>query len=460
MYNSKLLEVFKKFDETKINNFSQYINIYKSKRENATIKLFELIHSEFPNFESKKLEKNRAHKYLFSAKSYDEKRMLNIMSDLLKMTEEFIAFLYAKNNQLENQFYLLQFYLENDLTKFFDATYKQTQELIAKMPEDMDLLAFNYKLEWINLLYQLKYNTRYANYQNAKKTLKDFIISQEYKLDTLNYTNLYHDDLEHKELSVLAKFYKSLHELIVEQNDAVYFQNKEEIFKNFNNISKNELKLIVTIIIDYCIKKVNQKESFFNNELLVWYDFLEEQHIILEANNTISAAIVKNYITVATHDKQFDRAIDFIERFHSYLDENEKEDVYNYNKANILFHQDKLEDALVLLNTAKYKDIFYKISSKRLYIKLYFELSKINEKRYFDVMDSTINAFRKYVYTTKEITEQFRERNKNFYKYISKLVNLPTNEKAKLIALQDEINKDFSCSDKDWLLNKIAEIVK
>ncbi len=125
-----------------------------------------------------------------------------------------------------------------------------------------------------------------------------------------------------------------------------------------------------------------------------------------------------------------------------------------------MFHQHKLEDALVLLNTAKYKDIFYKIDSKRLYIKLYFELSKENEKRYFDVLDSTINAFKKYVYTTKEITEEFRERNKNFYKYITKLVNLPANEKAKLTALRDEINKDFTCSDKDWLLNKIVEIVK
>ena len=26
--------------------------------------------------------------------------------------------------------------------------------------------------------------------------------------------------------------------------------------------------------------------------------------------------------------------------------------------------------------------------------------------------------------------------------------------------LQEEINKDNACSDKDWLLNKIAEILK
>lgn len=459
MYNSKLLEVFKKIDEPKINNFSQYINIYKSKRENATIKLFELIHAEFPNFESKKLEKNKAHKYLFPTKTYDEKRMLNIMSDLLRITEEFIAYSYAKNNLLENQFYLLQFYLENDLTKFFDATNKQTLEAIEKMPEDMNLLAYKYKLEWINLHYRLKYNSRYANYQEVQKALNDFTISQQYKLDTIHHTNLFKDDLVHKELSMLARFYKSLHELIVEQNEEIYFQNKEEIFANYINISKSELKIIVIIIIEHCIRKINQKESFFNNELLIWYDFLDEQGIILETNNTISIAHLKNYISVATHDKQFDRAIEFIERFHPYLDEDVKEDVYNYNKANILFHQKKFEDALVLLNTAKYKDIFYKIDSKRLYIKLYFELSKENEKRYFDVLDSTLNAFKKYVYTTKEITEEFRERNKNFYKYISKLVNLPANEKAKLAALQVEIKGDTACSDKDWLLQKIAEII-
>ncbi|MFN8283016.1 MAG: hypothetical protein U0U67_07355 [Chitinophagales bacterium] len=460
MYNSKLLDVFRKFDETKINNFSQYINIYKSKRENATIKLFELISNEFPNFDSKKLEKKKAHKYLFPTKTYDEKRMLNSMSDLLKITEEFIAYSYAKNNQLENQFYLLQFYLENDLTKFFESTYKNTKEIISKEPENMEILAFSYKLAWLNLHYQLKYNTRYANYQEAQNTLNDFVISQQYKLDTLCFTNLYNDVTKEKELSSLATFYQSLHQLIIEQKEAYYFQNKEAIFQKFSGISKNELKLIVTIIIDYCIRKINQKEAYFNNELLVWYDFLEEQNIILEANNTISAAIVKNYISVATHDKQFERAINFIERFHSFLDETEKEDVYNYNKATILFHQNKLEDALVLLNTAKYKDIFYKIDSKRLYIKLYFELSKINEKRYFDVMDSTINAFKKYVYTTKEITEPFRERNKNFYKYINKLINLPANEKAKLTTLKEEINKDNACSDKDWLLNKISEMTK
>ncbi len=460
MYQSKLLDVIRKFDTTKINIFSQYINIYKTKKENSTIKLFELIHAEFPNLDSKKLEKNKVHHKLFPAKTYDEKRMLNCMSDLFKITEDFIAYSFLKTNQPENQFALLHFYLENDLNKFFDATYKETQELITKMPEDMELLAFKYKLGWVYLHYQLKYNSRYANYQEVFDTLNDFTISQKNKLDVLSKINLYDDIKKDASVSFLSNFYTLLNQLIVEQNDDNYFKNKKKIQQHYAEISKSELKIIVTILFDYCIQKINQKIELFNTELLEWYDFLNEQQIILEVNNTISSATVKNYVTLAIHAKQFDRANNFLEKFNSHLGEAEKEDVYNFNKANILFYQNKLEDALVLLNTAKYKDIFYKIDSKRLYIKLYFELSKENEKRYFDVLDSTINAFRKFVYTTKEITEEFRIRNKNFYKHIAKLINLHKGEQTKITTLKKEIEKAAACSDKDWLLQKTAELLK
>lgn len=460
MYQSKLLDVIRKFDTTKIDNFSQYINVYKTKKENSTIKLFELIYDEFPNLDSKKLEKNKVHKILFPAKTYDEKRMLNCMSELFKITEEFIAFSYSKINVLENQLYLLQFYLENDLTKFFDATYKNTKEIIAKEPEDMELLAFKYKLEWLYINYQTKYNTRYTNLQEVSNALNDFTISQNLKLDSLCKINLYDDIVKDFPGNYLSNFYTSINRLIIEQQEDEYAIIKEKIFKNFSTISSNELKIIVIYVINFCIQKINQKIELFNTELLEWYDFLAEHQIILEANHTIYASHLKNYITLAIHAKQFDRANNFLEKFNPYLDEAEKEDVYNFNKANILFYQNKLEDALVLLNTAKYKDIFYKIDSKRLYIKLYYELSKKNEKRYFDVLDSTINAYRKFVYTTKEITEEFRIRNKNFYKHIAKLINLHEGEQAKITTLQKEIQKETACSDKDWLLQKTAELLK
>jgi hypothetical protein len=53
------------------------------------------------------------------------------------------------------------------------------------------------------------------------------------------------------------------------------------------------------------------------------------------------------------------------------------------------------DNALTLLVSIKYKDIFYKVSAKRLYLKIYYELSTNNQKRYFDVFDSALNAYKK-----------------------------------------------------------------
>jgi hypothetical protein len=92
MQNSKLFDVLHKFDRTKINNFCEYLNIYNRKSENKAIKLFQVIEKYFPNLDSPELSKIQVHQTLFAEKTFDEKRILNIMSDLLDLVEEYIAY--------------------------------------------------------------------------------------------------------------------------------------------------------------------------------------------------------------------------------------------------------------------------------------------------------------------------------------------------------------------------------
>ncbi len=452
MYQSKLIDVLSKFDMAKINNFANYLAIYKTKKENAAIRLFELIKDSYPNFNSKKLEKQAVHQHLFPNKAHDDKRLLNIMSDLLEYAEEFIAFFYAKQNTFQNQLYLLQFYLEADLTKLFESTYKQITEQLNNTLEESSLLSFRYQLETLSISYQLKYNERYSNYQEVYNSLNDFYNSQQYKLTNLMAYNLVNDVDKTTSNSKLLSIHQKLNDLIEETADADYPTIKSFVLDNLSLIHKKEYEPIINIFINYCIQKINSKIELFYNELLFWYDFTDTNQIILSPNNTISSATVKNYITCCIRLNLLDKAYDFLQKYVEYLDANEKEDVYNYNLSNILFHQHKYEESLVLLTTAKYKDIFYKISSKRLYIKIYYALCKINHKRYEDVLESSLNAFKKYVYTTKELTETVNTRNKSFYKYASKLVNLHKGEQEKLSALYKELDADLDCAERDWLM--------
>lgn len=459
MYQSKLIQVIKKFDAAKINNFSQYINAFKLKRFNTSVKLFEHIKNEYPDFTSKKIDKKNVHDILFPLKTYDEKRLLAAMSDLLKIVEEYIAFSYAKKNRLENQYYLLQFYLENNMMKYFESTYRQTEDILLESPEDADVLSFKYKLEMLYIQYQLKYNYRYSNYQNAYNTLKDFTVSQHYKLDNLCLINLYNNIDKDNINSRLAKIHQSLNEILLEFNDGKYYECKSAILQSIAYVSKDELRTLVIILVDYCIKKINRKEDVFINELLELYNFLIKEEIVFEPNNTISSALVKNYVTISIRLNKIQEATSFIEKFKLHIDVNERDDVYNFNKSNLLFHQGKSENALLLLNQTKYKDIFYKVSAKRLYIKIYYEFCSQNKKRYHDVLDSSLNAFKKYIYTSQELSDSVRIRNKSFYKYVNKLMNINKNEKKKIAVLLNDVKKDMDCSDREWILSVVYNLI-
>jgi hypothetical protein len=452
MQNSKLFDVLHKFDRTKINNFCEYLNIYNRKSENKAIKLFQVIEKYFPNLDSPELSKIQVHQTLFAEKTFDEKRILNIMSDLLDLVEEYIAYEKSKENTLENKYYLLEFYLENNLNKQFEQTYKLIKSLTDEVGESTDLLAYKLKIEELHIKYQLKYNTRYSDYQQLYNALNDYHISQKYKLDNLCMINLYDDVNKNIVNSKLANIYKKLNTLLLQKEAEIYFQLKAEIIEH-QNINLSELRTIIIIMIDYCIKSINIGHFKFNQELLFWYDYLNQLGIILEANNTISSAIIKNYITISIRLKNIENANTFLEKYKSFIDSNEVEDIYNFNKANIYFEQKDYDNALTLLVSIKYKDIFYKVSAKRLYLKIYYELSTNNQKRYFDVFDSALNAYKKYIYTNKELSDDFRERNKNFYKFINKISNLQEYNNQKTNQIESEILAQDVCLDKDWLID-------
>jgi hypothetical protein len=60
---------------------------------------------------------------------------------------------------------------------------------------------------------------------------------------------------------------------------------------------------------------------------------------------------------------------------------------------------------------------------------------------------------KKYIYTNKELSDDFRERNKNFYKFINKISNLQEYNNQKTNQIESEILAQDVCLDKDWLID-------
>lgn len=148
--------------------------------------------------------------------------------------------------------------------------------------------------------------------------------------------------------------------------------------------------------------------------------------------------------------QKYDFVEQFVEDYKDNLNEHEQEDVYSYNKAHLLYYKKEYERVLQLISTTKYKDVFYRLSSRVLLIKTYFELEKSDET-YFDLLANSVNAFKKYVYTNEEINDYYKTRYKNFIKYVLKLTQL-SREKIQIQKFIDELISNKDIIEYAWLL--------
>lgn len=73
---------------------------------------------------------------------------------------------------------------------------------------------------------------------------------------------------------------------------------------------------------------------------------------------------------------------------------------YAYNLANLYFQQTRYKEAMKLLQTVSFDDLFYSTESKMLLLRIYYEL---NEK---EPMLSLFESFRMYLRRNKQITDE------------------------------------------------------
>jgi hypothetical protein len=204
---------------------------------------------------------------------------------------------------------------------------------------------------------------------------------------------------------------------------------------------------------------VNAKDEPFTAYLFQLFELLIQHNLLLEDNKTITAAIYKNITTIGLRLNKLSFIENFLEEYKVYLPTENKEDVYLYNKANLLFYQKKHEDVLMHLRNSKFKDVFYKLSSRRLQIKVYYTLLKTDES-YFEILQSSNNAFKKYVYTNEEVTDNYKEGNKNFLKFALKLLELNKKQQSKTIDFLAELESANQVAEYDWLKDNATKFLK
>lgn len=460
MYNSKLFELISSLTLDEQKSLLQFLPF--STLSNHTI-LYKLIDFTIQQINIKKrndysLERHNIYEYIFPNEEYNEHKINKLLSDGNKAIEGFIIYLAITKDSFYHKMALINFYQEKRLDKYFENEVKQSIKLTESKKESIKKLVSIIELNEKIYEYETFKNNRQANFQIVYDSIKNYsklaeIIYKNYSLISIN------SDIEDNETtSILYQIHISIQKLLMDHNKMYEFDECYNIIiENKNKIEDYELKDCIIFLISIAIRQVHDGMENAQQRLFNLYAFLIDNVLVLEKDNTITAAIYKNVTTIGLFLQRIDYVENFIETYKNNLPEEVKEDVYSYNKAHLLYYKKEYDNVLQLISTTKYKDVFYRLSSRVLLIKTYYALEK-TDASYFDILNNSINAFKKYVYTNDELNDYYKTRYKNFIKSVLKLIQL-NSDKTQIQKYIEELNANKDVLEHKWLIDSATELL-
>lgn len=472
MENSKLITLLRMLSEKQLKKLLDFVySPYFNKKQEIALFCSELVYFA-PNFEHNKLTKEYIYTRVSGKKTFDEKEMGYWMSDLVKLTEQFIVIEQSKNEDSLYHNTLLKYYVGQKSEKFFLATLRNAHKFQEQYSyrdysfylnqyqiheceneffdrqkkhtgdDSLQKAIDNFDIYYLSL--KLKYSCEILNRRN--------VVMSEYHLRLLDEILIYlehhpHDDIP--PIAIYSEVLKCLRQPDVEEH---FYKLREMLDRYSHFFSHEEARDLYTYALNYCVNKVNRGRIEYTARLFELYKTLIEKGVIYE-NNILSPWTYMNIVTIGVRLEQFEWIEHFINHYKSQLNPAFRENAYSYNLAYLYFHRHEYARTLRLL----FDDVFYFVESKVLLVRSYYEL------REHDALDSLLASFKMYLKRNKLVSDAKRERYLNFIKFVALLTKIWTGDKnvAKIIDdLKEKIKTTANTVNTKWLIEKADEKLK
>lgn len=466
MKDSKSVKFLAVFETAELKEMGNYLKrLYAPKK--SVLKLFNLVKKYHPDFNSKRLEKEKAFSLLFPGEVYNYQKLMDASSELFRLSKEFILWYRMKNDSLEKDMIMLRIYQERNLKKLFLQQISKTQAFVE--PKE-GLWSYLQRMQLNHLLY-FSANSKEifscrpyldaANeeldkfYSISKLMYHGQIITRE-KILGEPFLDILSDSPKTKitsyiqDKNLVITIHALTSQLLEKPSDEIYDQLKPLFFENRNQLFKDEKQSVLNGMLNFAIGKIRADPDKYLSEGFELYKFGFEEKIILE-DGLIGATNFSNIVNIGCRNKNFSWVEYFIEEAKQYLEPSLREDIYKLGAANLKFAEKKYDQTILILRGIQFKTIFHAISSKILLLKAYFE--------YYD-KDFTLtncNSFEQFLRRKKnKLGNKSFMGAKNFVSYVRKILE-SKRDKSDLLK---EFNNLALCDGKEWIKTKLEEMKK
>ncbi|MEO8210157.1 MAG: hypothetical protein ABI840_06320 [bacterium] len=485
MKDIRLIKILKTFTKEELKSFRKFLNSSFCIPSRNTVPLFDYLTTFHPDYTSSKLSKEEIFKKLFGEEIYKDGKLQNLILDLTKSAEYFLAYSIYNEDELEGMLNLSKAYFNKNLYDESNRVNKLIEKkLQPSFSPDKDYIPKLKRLA--NLKYS--YYTQSYNFENISECIKDLFgasvlqfifdyinVVNEMKITGINYGREIKNEFIQKILDGIDfeklirllegspyanSLYIGLHYLgyktITDENNlSYYYLLKDLLFKNLSVLDRYEKWFFFVHLMNYSMQKEDNNIQGFKNEgLNIFKIMLENNAYSSSESQYMDFQIFRNIILSCNSQKEIEWFNYFVEKYTDSLHPDLRVDLKHYAYAHLYFLKNEFEKSLEYASKINEEFFFFKVDIKSILLKVYYELN------YFEQAFHSIDAFKHFIRDNKEIIEDFKNIYRNFIRLYEELIKIKSGQSKKAVFLiKKNIEEEIDIASKFWLLRKAEELI-
>ncbi len=482
MNNSTLIQLFKSLDKADRRQLRKVVTSPFFNQKEDVMALFDYIDKHL-EAGAPKLRKEKAFAAVYPKQKFDVDRLYYPMSALTQ-----IILKYLTINELEQQTPQYHRLLNRALRKRgAEKIYEKTLEDSKTYLNEQPLRNGQFHLDSFILTFGEEFHTKQKLHRDADFGLQDiandfhfYAISETLRLGIALLSHQvvakreYNQPLlaaaltiaeQHLDVPAIATQYfafqtlSAAHQIApahsTEQTvenatdtEGGFFQKlKKEITDNKKLFPETELRDLILVAINYCIRRQNRGELAYIHEALDLFQLGLKEGVLLESG-ILSPYTYKNVLMLALKINKYEWAEQFLVDYKKFLPEKERENLYKYNYAVFNFRKNDFTTAIQLLQEVNLKEVLFNLDARRMLARIYYDLKE------FNALDSYIESSKIYLHRQNDIGYH-KESYINFFRTLEKFLKSDLHVIAVKDKLRQEITETQMIVEREWLLEKL-----
>ncbi len=476
MQKSKLFQILKNLDNKELKQLTHFV---ASPLFNSDSRCSQLLALLLPYLKTSKpidLDKKILFQQLFPHKKYGPSLAV-LMSALLRLVEDFLAFKELKEQPYERERLVLQSFIKRGIPeRVIDSNFQK----IGLLYKNRKRKEVDERLGFLNVqknYFQYVKNTKAIQVGDLASTLLHdlnevhTLLQLQFYLDGINLRNVQVFEFDEAELKkVLAQvkkkyparkhpqvyvLYKAINMLLTESEEAYFRELSIFLEQNYPLIAKEYLIDIYALMSNYCIRRVQEGKISFLQELFEIYKKMVSRKALYRGKY-LPIGRFRNIISLGCQLQELEWTERFLRQNIPHISIKHQASIQEFSLATIFFYKGDFKNTIHHLNemATNPADSYYEINRRFLLLKSYYELGESNALR------SNALAFKVFVRTTKKISAINKKGYYNFTNLLLRIYKVK-NKDSKMATLQTikiRIGQYEHLSDKKWLLEKISDL--